>query len=632
MRDKDLQKCLSNFTALILAIFYSMAPIYAYAWDKNKQWLDKQLKGNSTPGYTDTNSYIGKVSQKARQQWDSNGDNVADAGSGALSSSGGLGSRTYWKGDISSLLPTEVAKDLLNYFDDMKTNFTADFNGCFDPQIDIDIGVFDIDVNLSLWWPVYQVHTHPIFQNRYGDVFQIINTVASIFGVQLSPTVTGNIPQPYPILYATDAHTWTPYGSPIYPIPYSIPGNGTLAYGAQRYFIQPMMMGHAKYAMQDKLFKMYNPLSNPQAYGILVAAGMNPLPPNMVTPDPQYVVPSLFKSMRYHPLNPYNAEFLNTATNDPALQNLQLDQFGPLSGGSLSDREYRYATTAVSGRHPLEFSVLPSLFVLTWRFIPILNAMLYMLPSGCRPPVKFTYPWDSDRMEMYFQTRDPFLGKFTFTQDSAFQQDYDRWLTNANACTEFEMTNSAAYPNIPHDQFDVQNPIPFLPNINWPDILTPLSPAAANPLRRMCTAKTGANVPFTIHNAPQGVEVLAALQNIEKGSRLSFAYFREFIQTNPQYNALYTFRMINEASGSGDKIQFTYHDDVPKECQWFGQMGELFNSGSSVNAMVKKGDYGLYNATIWQRRSCDISFWQIVPLLGMLLSLTGVILAVTLFG
>ncbi len=229
-------------------------------------------------------------------------------------------------------------------------------------------------------------------------------------------------------------------------------------------------------------------------------------------------------------------------------------------------------------------------------------------------------------MELFYQTRDPFLGKMTYTRDAGFQQDYNRWLINPKYCSEYKMTNSPSYPNIPRDLFDAELALPLLPDIDLPDILSPLSTSSASNLHRMCTPKVGANVPFTIHNSPQGVEILAALQNIEKGSRLSYAFFKEFIETNPEYSSVFTFRMINEST---DKIQFTYHDNTPTQCYRFGQLGELF---SGANAMVKKGDYGLYSSTVWNRHTCHMGLGRMLALLPWFVIFGPIIAGLALFS
>ncbi len=599
MSSRELRfRFISNFVAVIFALS-SFAPYVAKAWDKDKVWFEQQLAGNNpTPGTNDPNSYLGKVAIKANQMWDSNNDNQPDPGSASLTTAGNLGARKYWQGNLN---PTNITSSLLNYFDDMVTNFTQDLDGCLDAEVDIDWG-WDIDINLELWWPIYQVHTHPIFQNRYGDIFQVISLVANIFGVQLYPTAMG-FPQPYPLLYALDAHAYAPYVSPSGNMPVVIPPFGPNS--IFQYLIQPMMMGHAKFQMEHDLFTKWGPLA-----GALTAVGYDT---SWIFPDPvNYPIPAADPSFRYNFDNPYNLEFLSTASS------------GVIP--SLSSKQLRYSTAAVSGRHPLEFSVLPTLFALAWPFIPVLNAMIYMLPKDCRPPPQVTYPWDSDRMEMFYYTRDPFIGKFTFTNDTNFQTDYDYWLEDPKVCTEYKMTDSSKLPNIPYDQFDSSIPLPLLPSINLPDLLTPLSPNQASNYNRMCTPKVGSNVPFTIHNTPQSVEFLAALTNIEKGARLSYAYYKQFIQNNPNFAAYYTFRMIDESS---DKIQFTYHEDIPQRCYKFGDLGELFNG---ADAMVKKGDYGLYNATIWQYRKCDISWGQILPLMIMFSMLGPVIAALSIFG
>lgn len=605
MMQEETKRLVGNFVAIVFAIFFTW-PANSLAWNHDKAWLENQLKGSSTPLGIDSKSYIGKVRDRSRSKWDSNNDNQADPGSGSLSTYPGLGNREYWQGDWDSVLPPAVLESSLNYFDDMMTNFTDGFNDCLDFQIDIDWDVFDIDISLELWWPVYQVHTHPIFQNRYGDIFQIIINVASYFGVNLSPTGWGYVPQEYPLLFELDAHAWTPYTVAGYPVPH------VSAYAPFQYLITPMQMGHAKFNMQHDLFEKYGPLA-----AVLTAAGMDT---SWIFPEPAlYAAPAADKQLRYSPFNPYNAKFYETVTS-PALSDLELDHFNPL-GDDGSQREFRYTTTQVSGRHPLEFSVLPSLFTLIWQYIPVINTLFNILPSGCKPPRRIAYPWDSDRMEMFYHTRDPFSSKMTFTEDTAFQADYNRWLEDPKSCTEYKMRNSSSYGYIPFNQFDSAITLPLLPSINLPDLVSPNdlngSPSSYN---RMCTSGVGTNVPPTIHNAPQGVEVLAALENIEKASRLSYAYYRKNIQYNSSVNWLYTFRMIDE---SRDKIQFTYHDNMDKhQCYRFGEMHQLFNN---ANSYTKKGDYGLYNATIWQRASCHLSWWQIVAIPLMLVALVGVL-------
>lgn len=621
-------------TLTLLLVMSSFMPYGAWGWNKDKEWLERYIAGDAPePGKIDPKSYLGKVSKKVQQKWDSNHDNKPDdPGSAELTKTGGLGSRKYWQGDPDPLKIAELhAQAALDYTKDMVTNFSADFNGCVAPDFEVDY--LGLKAELELWWPVYQVHTHPTFQNRYGNIFDLLQQLALIFDLQLFPTYLG-FPIQYPLLYGVDAHAWAPYGHPNFPLPSVSP------YFYFRYGIQPMMMGHAKYQMQKDLLQKWGPLA-----AALTAAGHDV---SWIFPDwALYAAPAIFPSLRYNPLNPYNYKFLKTATSDQ-LKGLKLDKFAPIlldstsavngsgmpdcAGDKLNDlkcRELRYATTPVSGRHPLDFSVLPSLFSIIWQYVPAIASVLYLLPPGCRPPRKLTYPWDSDRMEMFYQTRDPFLGMMTFTNDKEYQKDYTTWLENPKVCTEYKMANGAKYSNIPYDQFDSKIALPLLPDIDLPDLLTAQKPKQAKKYDRMCTANVGSNVPFTINNSPQGIEILAALTNIEKASRLSYAYYKQFIEGKAQFDSLYTFRMINEKN---DKIQFTYHDGVPQKCFKFGDIGEMETLFKGGDAMVKKGDYGLYNATVWQKSSCTIPLAMLIPIFAALIGLVPTIAGLVIFG
>ncbi len=596
----------NRYLRVLVAVMFLVAcfqPMVVMAWDKNKAWLEKQLQGTAdTPGESDPRSYIGQAMTRAKAKYDRDGDGVVDPSAAGLTSHGGLGDRKYWAAKLDPLGPL---KWLGAWADDMKANFVEDFGGCVDPEVDIDWG-FDIDVNLSMYWPEYQVHTHPIFQNRYGDLWEIIKTVALVVefitdgAVQLMPTYL-SFPQPYPALYAIDAHAMNLPGIKEYPI--------------HRYLIQPNMMGHAKFNMQHDLFQKYKLL-----IPALEAAGMDS---SFLQPDwALYAAPLVFNSLRYNPLNPYNFEFLDAANSD-AMNDLKLDEFGPLPEIAPDDREYRYASVPVNNTHTLEFSIMPTMFKMISSLIPIIA----LLPRKCRPSPKYVYPWDSDKLEMYLPTRDPFVGLGIYTEDRGFRDDYKRWLQNPKACTEYKMVKHGAYANIPFDQFDSRIELPLLPDIQLPDLLTPISNRRAGDYARMCTIRSGANVPFTIYNNPQGPEVVAALQNLEKASRLENAYYLQYIQDDPELNALMGFAPIDKAR---DKIQFTYHDDVTHKCMRVGQLGELFNG---ANAMVKKGEYGLYSVTVWKKYSCDIGLGDIVLLTVGLLTMWPTILALfALFG
>lgn len=560
----------------LLFLTFTLKPCIVWGWDKDKAWLERQLKGTSNEITLDPNSYIGKAVKNAKARWDSDNDGTPDPGAAALTSHGDPDERKYWAGELD---PSAVLDWVKNWAEDMKVNFFEDFDGCVEADFDVDW--FPFEVTFSLYWPEYQVHTHPIFQNRYGDLMEMLKAVADViaglFGVNLLPTAL-DIPQPYPALYALDAH--------------ALPVPGLQDYSYQRHILQPNMMGHAMFNVENDLVTKLAPL-----IAALEASGMDSswLRPNLAL----YTLPRVSPAFRYNPLNPYNFQFYSAASSS-VMEDLDLLRH---------DKEVRYGSVpSSSNRHTLEFSILPTMFSFIWRMIP----MIALLPSKCRPSPKVIFPWDSDRMNMYFQTRDPFLELAQYTRDGKFRDDYKRWLINPKVCTEYNMVKHAAYPNIPYDQFDTTIRLPFLPDIDLPDLLTPIPNNKAGDLSRMCTHKGGANVPFTIYNNPQGSEVVSALQNVEKAGRLSYAYYLQYIQRNPDLANFFKFDPINKAE---NKVQFTSHDAVSHKCMRFGTMGELFDGS---NAMVKKGEYGLYSATVWKRYQCDIGLPRAVLLLVLL--------------
>lgn len=283
-----------------------------------------------------------------------------------------------------------------------------------------------------------------------------------------------------------------------------------------------------------------------------------------------------------------------------------------------ASEKMRYTGGTLGTAGHLEYSIVPTTVQLAWEALSEVFPILKYIP--CAPPTQIPIPFTSEDPANIEMTRNWLLFNTLFKEVDLLT-DMALWTQDPSACTRYNMNVSQG--NIPFDMYNPDSSTGNTTGLTNPALFTPMSQGELKQYERMCTKNWGATLPITTLESVNVHDIVHAGINFEKAIRYAWGVYLTMMrpadfprdgdgfkisnadnwkyQTGAaQYSAYYPLHKKK------DKIQYIYHDKVPRECVRVGEPAPKF---AGADQMRKPGEAGLYSIVHWKHFECCAGFF-----------------------
>lgn len=280
--------------------------------------------------------------------------------------------------------------------------------------------------------------------------------------------------------------------------------------------------------------------------------------------------------------------------------------------------ESRYTGGVLGTAGHLEYSVVPTTMQLAWEAISAIFPILKVIP--CAPPTQRPMPFTSEDPENIEMTRNWMLYTSLY-KEIDLQNDMAIWRADPSACTRYNMSQTQG--NIPFNMYNPDASTGSTTGLSHPALFTPMSPAELDNYKGVCTKNWGATLPYTTVESVNAHDIVHAGINLEKALRYAWGKYLSFMRTSDFPRDSNGFKIANPDNWKNqaglaqysayypldkekDKIQYIYHDRVPRECRRVGDPAPKFPGADQLR---KPGEAGLYSIVHWKHFECCAGFF-----------------------